>query len=191
MEAFSEGKRRKTGIRIADKKLFLRYAMPCASTLVRRGSISKPVADGLLDYVLGKKKINADIGEIFQVAYEACSKIAQDTRKREIGPVEIREYFWRQHDDVIERRFEEKKDFDKEACRIWTGKVLRPLEGSRAEVLTQRGKMAFRADFEPNLRSGDYVLVHYDFISEKVSRDDAKVMWESRNKRLGTNMLFP
>ncbi len=184
-------KERKVAIRISDKNLFLRYAIPCTSTLLRRGSIEQRTVDVLLDFVLEKKRIKIEIDRIFPVAYDACRKIAMGKGKGEIGPDEIREYFWRQHDDVIERRFVEKGDFDKEACRIWAGKVLRPLEGNKAEVLTQRGKKFFRSDFEPKMQSGDYVLVHYDFITEKVSRDDAKTIWEARNRRFGTENPLP
>ncbi|MBI2675271.1 MAG: hypothetical protein HYX24_02340 [Candidatus Aenigmarchaeota archaeon] len=191
METFLNKGGEKAGIEIADKRLFLRYAIPCTSTLVKRGTVKKELVNELLDYALRKREMQTDIRETFPVAYLACRKIAQNRGKGEIGPEEIREYFWNLHDDVIERRFEEKRDFDKDDCRIWAGKVLRLLEDNRAEVLTQRRERIFRNAFEPHLKKDDYVVTHYDFITEKVSRENAKAIWEDKNRRLGIGTTFP
>lgn len=191
METFLTKEGEKAGIEIADKRLFLRYAIPCTSTLVKRGTIKQELVSELLDFSLKKKEIQADIRETFPVAYLACRKIAMGKGKKEIGPDEIREYFWKLHDDVIERRFEEKRDFDTEACRIWPGKVLRLLEGNRAEALTQRGERAFKNLFEPHIKKDDYVVTHYDFIVEKVSGEDAKAIWEGKSRLFGISRPFP
>ena len=160
--------------------LFMRYALPCAGTLVKRHIMTQKQWDDLIDAVKNGRKVPKDSEKVFKVAFAACSMIAMDKKKRFIDSEVIREYFLFKHDDVINKRYEEMRDFDPEACRTKAGTVEEVKEGL-ATVKTRSGKGDFRVDFVKDLRKGDTVVIHWDFVTEKT---DQKTADEMERKRL-------
>ncbi|MBI4182287.1 MAG: hypothetical protein HY520_04955 [Candidatus Aenigmarchaeota archaeon] len=151
---------------ITDRSLFLRYALPCAGTLVRRGKVTQDWVDELVRAVSGGAAIPQGAEQVFAVACAACSLRALDQGKQAIGPEVIRGYFRKGHDAVIDRRYAEMRDFDPEACRVRTG-VVEDVSGSRARVRLGAQVRILRTDLFPRVRAGMRVVAHWDFIVEE------------------------
>jgi|SRR3989344_595458 len=151
--------------------LFMKYALPCAGTLVRRDIVSKEYIDNLIEAVKNNQHIPKDAEKIFKVALSACSLIALDNEKQIDSDV-IREYFLFRHDDMIDKRYEEMGDFDPEACRTRAG-VVEFLEEKFAIVKNPSGKRKYRSDFVVDLQKNDIVVTHWNFIVEKIDKKTA------------------
>lgn len=165
---------------IKDKRLFLKYALPCGSTLVDRGWIKQKDLDSMLDMLVNKKPISINLNRVFVVASSTCSLIAMKAGRKEIDSGVIRDYFWNEHDYMVDKRFKEMGDFDPEECRVYPGRVLKV--GNKAEVLTPKGTSSYRKDFVPDIKKGEFVVTHYDFIVEKISKEVSKLLWENKEK---------
>lgn len=161
--------------------LFMKYALPCAGTLVKRGDVKQEYADMLMDAVKNGKRIPEGAERIFKVALAACSLLAGDSGKKSIDEDVIRRYFLFGHDEVIGRRYEEMGDFDPQACRVTAGVVESAGRGF-AVVRTLGGRKRYRADY-CNARKGDTVVTHWDFIVEKTDRETAGRMNSCRKIR--------
>ncbi len=162
---------------ISDRILFLKYALPCAGTLVKRGSVSQEEwDDSIRNLSNGHAKPGAE--NTFKVATAFCTLMAKDAGESEISENTIRRYFLSEHDTVVDRRAEEMGDFLPDDCRIYAGKVADVAE-NRAIVETQRGKLEYRTDF-CKVREGDTVVVHWDFVVEHVDLDTAKALWNAK-----------
>ncbi len=159
--------------------LFMKYALPCAGTLVRRGKVSREYIDRLIDIVKNNGKIPKDAEKIFVVAFSACSLIAMDSGKSSIDSDIIREYFLLRHDDVIDRRYEEMGDFDPEACRTRSG-IVGSVGDDFAVVNTPLGKGKYRTDFVSDIRRNDVVVTHWNFVVEKIDKNTVERMKVSK-----------
>jgi len=141
---------------ITDKKLFLKYAIPCASTLVIRGDVKQQKIDELKNWVTtetGEEPTSEELHNIFKVASVLCTVTAQELGKDIIDSEVIHEYFLKKHDKIVEERWLEKQDFDKEKCKI--------------RIVTLDENSNYKKDFCPDAKIGDKVVVHYDYIIEK------------------------
>ncbi len=152
--------------------LFMKYALPCAGTLVKRGNITQEKLDDLLDIVKSGKPIPKDAEKIPAVAFAACSLIAIDKGKKEIDEAVIHDYFLFNHDDMIDSRYEKMGDFDPVACRTRVGSVL-SVELEKARVLTDLGERDFRTDF-CDVDENDNVVTHWNFVVEKLDKEMAE-----------------
>ncbi|HLD77910.1 MAG TPA: HypC/HybG/HupF family hydrogenase formation chaperone [archaeon] len=150
--------------------LFLRYAVPCAGTLVKRGTLAQAEWDRLIAAVAaGRAPAGAE--RIFKVALAACSLLAIDSGKQAIDAAVVRQYFRAGHDAVIDARSREMGDFSPEACRVWAGRV-QSVQSGRAVVETPAGLRTCKTDFV-DARVGEWVIVHWDFLVEPVSAEGA------------------
>ena len=158
-------------LEMTDRLLFLRYAVPCAGTLVQRGTMEQQAWDELIAAVhAGNAPPDAE--KLFKVAYAACSLLALDGGKKAIDSPLIRYYFRAGHDAVIDARYAEMQDFDPEACRVWAGAVTRVAPG-KAWVLLPHEERECRTDFVPAAKPGDWVVVHWGFMVEPVTEKEA------------------
>jgi hydrogenase maturation factor len=156
--------------------LFLKYALPCAATLVKRGKVSaKLVKDSISDVSNGKIKGHPEV--MFETANEMCETIAKRQSKKSIDEKVIRRYFLWEHDEAINRRFKRFKDFDPMACRVFPGRIAN-IKGSKAEVNTVIGKIKYRVDFIQKPVRGDYVVVHRNFAVERISKLEFNKLWK-------------
>ncbi|MBN2330562.1 MAG: hypothetical protein JXC85_01995 [Candidatus Aenigmarchaeota archaeon] len=164
---------------IKDKELFLRYAVPCGEVLVRRGELKRELLHELKQSVEHGQEIDADVGQIFKVAGRMCTILAKRMGKSEIDGEVIRRYFMLEHEKAIRWRKLVRPDIDVKQCMVYPGKVLR-IDFEKALVQTPLGEAMLRNDFNPDLRRGDVVSTHYDFVSEKIKRSHARKMLEDR-----------
>jgi hypothetical protein len=164
-------------MKITNRKLFMRYALPCIATLVKRGSVSQERADNLIDKVKNNKPIPRNSEIIFKTALVNCISIAKKMNKKSIDKEVIRRYFLVEHSRIVESRYKEKGDFDPIGCKTYVGDVIYPGK-ELATVETSMGKLRYRKEFEPALAMGDRVIVHNDFIVEKTNEDIEKLVNE-------------
>jgi hydrogenase maturation factor len=160
---------------IVNKPLFLKYAIPCAETLKERGDLTEEDIEKLTEIIKENKEIPADSEKPFKVALAMCSYIAMREGKREIDEEVIRRYFLYEHDKAIDQRFQEMGDFDPEACRTYPGKVAEVKEKT-IFVRTPKGVKEYRNDFIRRVKKGDLVVVHRDFVIEKIDGKIAGMM---------------
>ncbi len=153
---------------IKDRELFLRYAIPCGSVLVKRGSVSQEKLEQLEQGLLSGRPIEEDLGRIFGVGVRMLTILARRMGKKEIDREVIRKYFWFEHPDCINERVKTYPDVVPEKCMVLPGKVLE--EGL---VQTPLGKRKVRTDFVPDAKPGDWMTVHYSYIVEKITEKQA------------------
>lgn len=170
----------------ASRKLFFRYAVPCSETLAKREVITQKYQKSLVKSVILNKKIPKDAENIFKVASSMCEKTAKKLGKKSIDKEVVRRYFLFGHDKVVDRRYKIFKDFDPMLCRLYSGKVL--VSGNRALVQTITGDKEYRTSLI--VKKGDYVVVHRDFIVEKISKKLAKELWSIKQIYLKSNNMI-
>ena len=160
---------------ISDRLLFLRYALPCAFTLVNRGNVPAQDVENAIELVSHGKLPAEGFESIFKVANVMCEQVATRMGKKEIDSEVIRQYFLFEHSPVVEDRYKLMKDFNPVDCKTYPGKVAE-LNTSTAIVETRIGRREYRTDFERDVRIGDVVVVHFDFIVEKIPGTTAEKM---------------
>ncbi len=170
----------------ASRKLFFRYAVPCSETLAKRGVITQKYQRSLMNSILLNRKIPKDAENIFKVASSMCEKTAKKLGKKSIDKEVVRRYFLFGHDKVVDRRYKIFKDFDPMLCRLYSGKVL--VSGSRALVQTIMGDKKYRTSLR--IKKGDYVVVHRDFIVEKISKRLARKLWDLKQIYFKSNNMI-
>lgn len=161
------------------RNLFMKFALPCAGTLIQRGSVSQQFIDELRIIVKNNEKIPKDAEKIFKVAMASCSLLAIDQRKKFIDEKIIHEYFLFKHDNVIDSRYEEMGDFDPNACRTRAGKI-NLIEKDLAVVENSFGINKYKLDFVPEVKKNDLVVTHWDYIVEKIDKKTAQEMQKQK-----------
>jgi len=161
----------------SSRMLFLKYALPCASNLVKRGSVSNKLIEKSVRNLSLNRKLNGHPEKFFKIAYAMCEKIAGRTSKKFIDKNVVRRYFLFEHDKVVDSRYEEFKDFNPLQCRVFSGKILK-IRNKEALIKTIIGSKKYRTNFIQKLRIGDYVVVHRNFVVEKISESMFKKLWK-------------
>ena len=167
---------------VRDRLLFLKYALPCARTLVKRGNVSQEYVDKLVDIVADGNVPEEDAEKMFKIATAMCNAIAVRMNKDEIDDDVIRKYFLTEHSPVVEDRYKLMKDFNPVDCKTYSGKVV-GLEEDSAAVKTRLGTKEYRTAFAKDVAVGDIVAVHFDFIVEKISGELSEKMEELHEER--------
>lgn len=158
-----------------DRLLFLRYALPCASTLVRRGNVTQDHVSNLTKMVSQNKIPPEGSESMFVVANAMCDKIAKRMGKSQVDSEVIRTYFLLEHSEVVDDRFKLMKDFNPVDCKTYPGKVIST--GSQTAVVeTSLGRKDCKMIFAPDVKEGDDVVVHYDYIIERITSETAQKM---------------
>jgi hydrogenase maturation factor len=168
--------------------LFLKYAIPCSETLARRGVITKKYQRNLMRAVFFNKKIPENSENIFKVAGLMCEKTARGLGKKSIDQDVIRKYFLFRHDRVVDKRYKIFKDFDPIQCRLYSGKIS-SLKKRVATVQTIIGKRNYKTDISKSLSAGDFVVVHRDFIIEKIDENLAQKLWRQKEIYFKSNKI--
>ena len=109
---------------ISDRLLFLRYALPCGGTFVKRGILKEEEWNRCIALVSENRTPEEKIEKMFLVANVICSRVAKQMGKSEIDSEVIREYFLMEHSKVVDDRFRIMRDFDPVTCRIYAGNVM-------------------------------------------------------------------
>ncbi|MEM2175158.1 MAG: hypothetical protein QXI58_06020 [Candidatus Micrarchaeia archaeon] len=165
-------------MRIKNRRLFFCYALPCAQTFVKRGLIKQEELEKILKDFSSGKLPKKGFENVFQVANNMLKIVAMKMGKSEIDAQVLRQYYLVEHDKVVDKRYEEKGDFDPISCKVRIGKVL-SIENNKAKIETEFGIKEYKTDFVKNLKVGDEVIVHYDFVverfTEKIKKDLIKM----------------
>jgi len=158
----------------------MKYALPCAGTLVKRGSVTQEVVDDLIQRISEGREIPENAEAVFKVANVMCRLFARNMDKTSIDDDVIRRYFLFEHDYVIDKRHQDVGDFDPEACRTCPGRVLQVKENTLL-VKTPQHENEYRRDFVHNIKKGDFVVVHWDFAVEKIDRETVNKLLEIKH----------
>lgn len=164
-------------MKINDRLLFLRYALPCASTLVRRGNVTQEYIDRLTSLVSQGKVPKEDAESMFKVANAMCESVAERMGKSAIDADVIRQYFLLEHSKVVDDRYRLMGDFNPIDCKTYAGRVLKVNDGN-ALVETRLGKKLYSTVFAKEVKEGEEVAVHFSFIVEKIPAELARRMNE-------------
>lgn len=164
---------------IVDRLLFLKYALPCAGTLVKRGGVSQDYVDRLILQVSRGSEPDRGAERMFVVANVMCTRIAKEMHKKSVDSEVIRNYFLFNHSKVVDDRFDLMKDFNPVDCKTYAGKVIDVHDGY-ATVETVLGRKKYNTIFEKGVKKNDDVVVHFDFIIEKILPETAEKMNEMR-----------
>ena len=116
-----------------------------------------------------------DAEDIFKIAEAMCDAIRERMGKSDVDSQVIRQYFLLEHSDVVDDRYNLMGDFDPVSCKTRMGRVI-TIGADHAIVETSLGKSQYRTEFARDLKPGDNVVVHWDFIVEIVPRDFAKLV---------------
>ncbi|VVB54944.1 Uncharacterised protein [uncultured archaeon] len=170
-------------MRIVERGLFFRYALPCAGTLVRRGNISGEELDEVVALVAAGKDAPNGWEKHFKVALTWLTFIAENNGKNVIDADVMHRYYWFMHDRVIADRYALMGDFDPQSCRIHVGKVMN-VRGKKAILYSTKGKVAVSTLLSGPLKEGDYVAFHYGYVVEKISEDEYLALKTLREKPL-------
>lgn len=154
--------------------MFFRYALPCARTLVKRGKITQQLLDQMISRLSNGEELPEGFEDNFVVAKAMCTVIARKMGKAEIDEEVLRQYYIIDHCKVVKERYEQMKDFDPAMCNTKIGEVARISD--YAVVKTKLGLHKYRTDFFNNLKVGDKVVVHYNFVSDRLTDGQAKII---------------
>lgn len=165
---------------ISDKTLFLRYAIPCGHVLVKRGDLKQEDLDRVKKQVLRGEEVQEDIENLFPIAVRMCKLLAKQSGKEVIDEDVIRQYFWHEHRKAVEWRASIYPDLPKEECLTCPARVLKA--GRKPLVKTTHGRVFAKTDFVPSLKRDDWVILHYDYIVEKIPWKKAEELLEEQSK---------
>jgi hypothetical protein len=161
----------KKTLEITDLKLFYSYALPCAELGVKIRSLSpEKIREFKKSFLNGELPPNPK--QYFPLAVKMLEVTAKKQGKKEIDGQVLRQYFWRDHDQVVEERASFYDGFPVNLCKVFPGKMV-----SNDTALTPVGKRRIKNNLVPNLRQGDLVTVHHDYACERVSPQDFNELW--------------
>ncbi len=167
-------------MKITDRNLFLRYAIPCGDVLVKRGDLKQETLDSVKEKVIRKEEVKEDLEELFPIAVRMCKLLAKKSGKEAIDPEVIRQYFWHEHARAVEWRAGIYPDLPKEECLTCPARVVKP--GKTPLVETPEGEKHVKTDFVQGLKKDDWVIIHYDYIVEKISWEKAEELLEEQSR---------
>ncbi|OGI12401.1 hypothetical protein A3K64_01050 [Candidatus Micrarchaeota archaeon RBG_16_36_9] len=158
----------------SSRVLFMKYALPCSPTLVKRGSVSRYEIKKLIKIISQGEKVSSSPEKLFKTAYSMCVGIAKSLGKSNVDKNVIRKYFLFEHDKIVDRRYDEFGDFNAMRCRTFAGIVVNT---NKMIVQTIIGRRKYRNDLVSGLKKGDSVVVHRDFVVERINERLAKKLW--------------
>lgn len=136
------------------RKLFLRYAAPCAEDTE---NIKEEIRKG---------KTSLDLGEMFPTAINALKIMAKEKDSEEIDEDQVREYFWFKHAEVLQQNTKDKEKIQK--CLVLPGKLL---DSNRASLINGEVREV-NTDLLNEPIEKDRVTVHYSYVAEKIQQED-------------------
>lgn len=142
---------------LVERELFLKYALPCGTNLVRWGRITQEELD---------KGMAMDINE-YKVALFMCEQAAKKLGRTSIDREAIHQYFWRDHDETVLNHELVYKEIYPDQCIVYPGEYL-----GNGVVRLPIGERKVNICFTPNVKQGDYVTVHYSHTCEVIAPED-------------------
>lgn len=154
-----------------NKALFLRYALPCADKLIERGETTKEYIEEIKRCLRNRERIKNEYLKIFKVAFAFCEELGKKLKKNAMDEEIIRKYFWFEHDKIVDLTGACIE------CKILPGRVEK-ISNNKAIVMTPIGKKTCSLELAEEIKKGDYVTLHLNFVIEKISRKNAKTLWK-------------
>lgn len=180
--------------------LFLKYAIPAMSPhrFARTHSFTQTQIEPFSKQAFTQTQIelfakqasegilpDINLEKTFDLAVRVCKAMAKLGNKTLIDSDVIREYFLIEHNPSVEYRHSlGEKNLDPVLCKTYIGKVTETGEGY-ARVETTRGNLKYNPVFTADVKIGDKVAVHYNYITEKITPNLEKSLQSIKaNKRL-------
>lgn len=168
------------------KTLFLKYAMPCLVERIRRGEISQEEFEKLCDDFVNKKDIpGEEMYSLFPVAMNFINDSAKKKKKFDgktatIDKEVVRQYFWYDHDNVVEHRIDPERV---KYCLILPARVKR-VNKNTALVKTPLDEREVSISFlnSKNVLNKN-ITVHYYHACEIISEEEAEGLWRVKSER--------
>ncbi len=149
--------------KVANKKLFLKYAIPCGRVLVKRNLIKQEYLDSIEDSVIKKLELKDEYVEVFDSAILMMTQMASKREKDVIDDDIIHDYFLKRHNEYLKHRVMEVDDVDERLCRVHVCPIENVHDGIALAHLPTGEDREIRLDFIPDARDGDNVAVHYNY----------------------------
>lgn len=162
-------------MKVVDRLLFLKYALPCSGAFVKRGEVSQEHINNLVKLVSEDKVPNEAAESMFKVANVQCEAIAKRMGKDSIDAEVIRQYFLLEHNKVVDETAKLVRDFNPAVCKTYAGRVAE-VDKDSALVETSIGKRRYKILFVKDIKKNDMVSLHYDFVIECISKSLAEKM---------------
>ncbi len=167
------------------KNLFLKYAMPCLVERIRKGEITEEEFEKFCEDLVEEKDIPDE--ELYRLFPVAMNFINDSVKKKDkfdgkvaiIDKDVVRQYFWYDHDVVVEKRMNPER---KKYCLVLPGKV-KEVDGKIAIVQTPLDKREVNLAFigTENMKNKK-VTVHYYHACEQISDQEFKELWEIKSE---------
>jgi hypothetical protein len=162
-----------TAVKLSPEVYFLKYAFPCAFIGRQKGRIDEKTYLELEEAAIkGRAIAFSELAKYFPVAVRRISALARRKRLCVFDAAVIRDYFWKEHNKIIEAGEEVYKYAPtslRELCKVMRGRVV-SAKGGYAVVRFINGKIRpVVAKLVHGLKCGDRVMVHYGYAVEKLS----------------------
>lgn len=154
-----------------NKRLFLRYALPCAEELIKRKEVTKEYIEEIKYCLKNNKKVKEKYLKTFKIAYSYCKEIGKKIKRKAMDEEVIRRYFWFEHDKIVDIMG------SKLECKILPGKIEK-INGKKAIVITPIGKKLCSLEFAKGVKENSFVTLHYNYVVERISEKNAKILWK-------------
>ena len=183
VEFFCQKMKRLIRFKLLNKKMFLKYAMPCLMEQLRQGKISLDEFLQLMkNFEKGLDLSEQQILELFNKAVSRIIALGIDKRKFRKGEVLIdseliRDYFWFEHITVV---LTKKNRLLKDYCLVLPGKIIQFNEKEKiALVKTPFGERKVKTVYlKERLDKNDFLVIHYNYACEKISEKEFKALEE-------------
>lgn len=153
------------------EEYFFRYAFPCSQVLLQLKRISEADYDSLEGMFLRREvPARGKLEETFPVAFVRIKKLAARMDKNYWDFDVIKEYWLRDHNEVIDRGegiYEVAPESFKRMCRINVADVVER-EGDNIIVRYGENKRVVSNFLVPDVTVGEKVRIHYGYAIEKV-----------------------
>ena len=150
---------------------FLKYAFPCANTLLCNNQITKKEFKELQKDVLEGKTVHRErLLKLFPAAFRRISEVADKINKCVWDSEVIRHYFIDEHNEYIDRGEGNYKNFPKtfrNFCKVYKAEIVKK-EGRFLSVKYNSMKREVLADLVPEAEKGDVVTIHQGYAVEKI-----------------------
>ena len=171
-------------LKFLDKRLFLRYAIPCLEVKVERGEMSEEEFKEIVKkFTEGRILSDEEIAKLFPVAIFYIKKMAEKGRDEVIIDKKVIDrYFLDEHVKVLEK-YPQK---NRERCYVLPGRVIEVI-GDEAIVETPFGKRKVSLELIKDEIKGRGLVekclaIHYSFACAILNEIECKKLWEKYEK---------
>ena len=171
-------------LKFLDKRLFLRYAIPCLEVKVERGEMSEEEFKEIVKkFTEGRILSDEEIAKLFPVAIFYIKKMVEKGRDEVIIDKKVIDrYFLDEHVKVLEK-YPQK---NRERCYVLPGRVIEVI-GDEAVVETPFGRKKISLKLiKDEMKNQDLIgkclAVHYSFACVVLDKKECKKLWERYEK---------